>query len=393
MALPPAPAQASAADRSQGGESLPGAAAQNGTRRPVRVALDLTVLELSRTGTARATVALADALERVDGVELIQIAQPPPRPLLSSRIARGLGREALWLSGGVSRRARRSAADVLHLPSTLSVPYGRTPLVMTVHDTFPWERPEWCSYALRAQHRTRVSPALHRVASFVVPSRWTAARVVERLGVDPALITVVPHGVGGQFTPGRPDAAVLERLGVRRPYLLGFDSTVRRKNLGGLLDAFGRVVSAGRPHDLILVGGDGTPDRALDGRIARLGGRARRIGWVDDAALVELYRGADALVFPTLGEGFGFPVVEAMACATPVVSNRVGSVPEVTGDAALLVEPGADGALAAAVEAVLDPDVTTRLVGRGLERVRRFTWERAAEATADVYRSTVERAL
>src|SRR5215213_9501785 len=145
------------------------------------------------------------------------LAQPRRCRALSGRLARGVAREAAWFPHGVRRRARRDGVDLLHLTAALGVPVGRLPVVMTVHDTYGWERPGWVSPPIRLQHRLRVGPGLRRVAAVVVPSRYTAERLVDTLDVDPGKVHVTPYGVGPPFSPGDPMDAVLGDLGIRRP--------------------------------------------------------------------------------------------------------------------------------------------------------------------------------
>jgi glycosyltransferase involved in cell wall biosynthesis len=358
----------------------------------VRVGLELTILELSRTGGARAARALADALAAEPGVEVVPLAQPRAPAPAAGRMARGLAREGVWMPHRVRRRAQRERVDVLHLPAALSPPVGNgLPVALTVHDTFAWHHPAWTSRPVRLQHRLRVTPSLGHVAVVIVPSRYTAGCVTD-LGVAPEAVHVTPYGVGEPFGPGEPSEAVLRALGVERPFLLGLWSTSPRKNLAGLLDAYAILAGAGAEHALALAGDDGPRDRGLERRAASMRG-VRRLGWVSDQQLAELYRGAAAFVFPTLGEGFGLPVAEAMACGVPVVSTTAGSIPEVAGDAALLVDPSDTVALVAGVRDVLDsPALRDRLVDRGRGRAAELSWRRTAELTAEAYRRALERA-
>lgn len=374
-----------------------GASAAPPSSVPLRVAFEQTLLELTRTGGARAAVELAAALERRADVELLPVAHPAGTGALGRtrlgrhRIVRGLAREAAWLPHGVARAAARSGADLLHLPASMSVPVGGLPVVMTIHDTFPWERPEWCSAELRLQHRLRVTPGLRRVTAILVPSQWTAERVVDRLGVDPETIHIAPYAAARAFFAAPADEPFSTATsGVPGPYVLGVGTAGPRKNLRGLLAAFDTVVRAGLPHHLVLVGTPAPSPRRFARMLDAIGAPAReRVhhrGWVGDDDLAALYRNADAFALAALGEGFGLPVLEAMASGTPVVALAAGSVPEVAGGAAELADPAVEGALGDALTHILEArGHRERLVRRGRERAADFSWERTAELTRDAY--------
>jgi alpha-1,3-rhamnosyl/mannosyltransferase len=213
----------------------------------------------------------------------------------------------------------------------------------------------------------------------IVPSEHTRERLLANVrGLDAGAIAVTPYGIGAIFAPG--DARE------RAPFLLAVGTLQPRKNLETALRAFERLVAGGLDHRLTIAGGRGWRDAALLERIAASPAAARidRVGHVADAELLELYRAASCLLYPSRAEGFGFPPLEAMACGTPVVAARAGSLPEVVGDAAPLVDPDDDAGLADAVAGVLaDPGPWRE---RGLARAAQFSWERCAELTVAAYR-------
>jgi alpha-1,3-rhamnosyl/mannosyltransferase len=205
---------------------------------------------------------------------------------------------------------------------------------------------------------------------------------VERTGLPAERVHVVPYGVGPPFTPGEADETVLARFGVRAPYVLTVATLQPRKNLEAALRAHAQLDGV----QLVVAGGRGWRDEALAARL-----RATRdvvaTGRVDDAELVALLRGAALLVHPSQFEGFGFPPLEAMACGTPVVAARAASLPELIGDAGVLVDVEEPGRLAAAMAGVLDGGA--RLRERGLARAAELTWAACAERTAAVYRAAL----
>lgn len=238
------------------------------------------------------------------------------------------------------------------------------PFVLTLHDVLPLRRPELFTFANRTNFRLLVAPAARRAAAVLTDSAHVRDQVVELLDVAPERVTVVPCGISERFRPDEPDPAWLERrFGIRGPYLLTMGPDDPRKNVATARRAAG-------PRQLVAVGPGGT-------------------GHVTDDELVALYSGADCFLFLSLDEGFGFPPLEAMACGCPVVASARGSLPEVLGDAALLVEPDAGEAADALARILQDGALRAELRGKGLMRARGFTWEACARATATVYRTVV----
>ena len=343
----------------------------------MRVAYEQTGLELDATGSARAARELRAALAARSDVALVDVAQPPGR---GGRVARGLARELTWFPLRLGHAARRAGADVLHCPMPLAPPLPHpTPTVVTVNDAIPWDHPEWLTRAHALHARLVLAPALRRAAAVVVPSAHTRERLLARVrGLDPGVVTVIPYGLGPQFSPGE--------AGPGEPFLLAVGTLQPRKNVEAALAAFERLVADGLEQRLTIAGGRGWRDAALLERIAASPAAARidRVGHVSDAELLALYRGASCLLYPSRAEGFGFPPLEAMACGTPVVAARAGSLPEVVGDAAPLVDPDDVAGLADAVAAVLAQPAPWR--ERGLAQAARFSWPACAEATVAVYR-------
>lgn len=354
----------------------------------MRVGLELTALELDLMGTARAVEHLREELEQRTSVELVPIAQPRRAATPGGRLGRGLAREALYMPLSLPWRARRLELDLLHCPSALVPLRAPVPLVVTINDLMVLEHPEWFTRANRLQHRLVLGPALRRAACVLTPSEYTRDRVCERFGIDPARVVVAPYGIDGRFTPGPAPERLLERLGVDGPYVLSVGTLQPRKNVEAAVRAFERVVAAGAPHRLVVVGARGWLDSSL---LALLGssGLAERIlvtGRLSDEELIGLYRGTDCFVFPSRYEGFGFPPLEAMACGAPVVSSDRTSLPEMLGDAAMLVDPDDVDALERALAEVLGSFERRRdLSTSGLARSARFTWSRCAELTVGAY--------
>ncbi|MDA0164759.1 glycosyltransferase family 4 protein [Solirubrobacter ginsenosidimutans] len=346
----------------------------------MRVAYDLTALQINSSGVARWITALRRALAARDEPEIVDIAQP--QRAREGRVPHALLREGAWLPAGLANAARRTGADVLHCPAPLG-PWrrGSVPVVLSIYDVMPLRRPEWFTAANR-WHTRLVLPRIARGADIVlVPSAFSRDELLDEVpGLAPDRVVVVSGGVDAQFCAGpRPDA--------ERPYLLTVGELQPRKNVETAIRAFGQLASQHPELELLVVGARGWGEAPVTHEIGSAAERVRFAGHVSDQRLVELYRGASALLFPSRYEGFGLPALEAMACGTPVVAARAASLPEVVGDAGLLVDPGDAGAWAAATGRLLDDaDLVAELRTRGLARAARFTWHRCAEQTVAAYR-------
>ena len=292
---------------------------------------------------------------------------------------------------GISLRGMLPEADLVHALNSIVPHVGNTPSVVTVQDITFMSHPEVHAKLSRFHLRQMVPRACRRARLVIVPSRATGEELARRAGGDPSKMRVVPDGYDdARFTPREApdDAAALDRYGIRAPYLLFLGTLEPRKNLLRLLDAFALLRAQGIPHRLVLAGGLGWGYQPVLDRLGSMGGDGNvlRVGRVADRDLPALYRRAAALVYPSLFEGFGLPVLEAMACGTPVVTSNTSSLPEVAGDAALTVAPDDVRALAEAMRrAVTDEAVARRLRAAGPVQAARFTWRETARATLAVY--------
>jgi len=283
--------------------------------------------------------------------------------------------------------------DLVHHPRHLVPPgIGRgTPSVVTVHDVLPLSHPEYFSTLIRVRYRPLARAAVRAADLVLTGSRHSAGQLTELLDVDPGCVVVTPYGVEGRFRPvGRDAGWLAERFGVRSRYVLCVGTLEPRKNLVGALRAFGRLAGSVEDCVLVVAGGRGWRNEEFERELARESGRVVLTGFVSDEELVRLYSGAELFLFPSLAEGFGFPVLEAMACGAPVVSSDRTSLPELVGDAGVLVDPGDEAAVAAACERVLgDEAFAAGLRERGLERAARYSWDTCAAATVAAYRATL----
>lgn len=283
----------------------------------------------------------------------------------------------------------RTPIDVTHSLHPLLLPARAAARVITVHDLNFLAHPERTRAEIRRDYPALAREHAHRADAIIVPSRFTASEVERQLGVPAERITVC--------SPGAPD------WDPRRPapgagYVLFLGTLEPRKNVGTLLDAYERLVSA--PVDrrqpipeLVLAGQDTVESQAWLERIGRppLAGRVRHIGYVDPANRRAVYEGARLLVQPSFEEGFGIPVLEAMAAGVPVVAANRGALPEVLGDAGVLVDAQDTAGMAAAMARLLDDDTfASACTAKGVERARQFKWSETAARVYDVYRRAIQ---
>ena len=325
----------------------------------MRVGIDVSPLRQTRAGTARHLNALMGELDALPALELVPMAFGGAGRLTA------LARDAAWYPLGLPRRARAERLDVLHCP-TYRGPLGSpVPLVVTVHDLAVFRHPEAFNRRSRTYSRAVVPRVLAAARRVIAVSEFTRRELREVLGIPDAKIRVVPNAVGPEFDPhGTADTG---------EYVLAVGTLEPRKNLARLVEA----TRAARV-ELRVVGARGW------GGVEVSGNGVRWLGDVPDDRLAELYRGAVCVAYPSLYEGFGLPVLEAMACGVPVVTSAGGATEEVAGGAAILVDPSDPASIAAGLEeASSRRDELARL---GLDRARAFSWAETAAATADVYR-------
>jgi glycosyltransferase involved in cell wall biosynthesis len=288
----------------------------------------------------------------------------PEFPAGRSRLGRVAGLARATVAGGRLRRAvGRQHADAFHFPLTVMLPHVDVAAATTIHDLQHEAFPQYFSRPQLA-YRRRVYGRSVRASSMVIAvSKHVRDDLVARLGYPSEKVRVIYHGVDSRFTPDGRD---------REPFLLYPANWWPHKNHERLLEAFA-AVRRKRPQLRLVLTGSGHPG-SLPESVASL-------GRISDAELLELYRSAAALVFPSLYEGFGWPPLEAMACGCPVAVSRVASLPEVCGDAAVYFDPASVDDIARGIDDALD-----RPPSGGPERAALFTWEEFARRHDAVYR-------
>ncbi len=290
--------------------------------------------------------------------------------------------------------------DLFHSPDFVLPPLGRTPAVLTVHDLSFLRVPECFVEGFREYLEQAVLRAVGRARFILADSFSTRRDLIELMAVEPERVDVLYPGVEERFAPMHDPvtlSSVRARYSLPERFVLGLGTLQPRKNFRGLVDAFAQMVAA-RGHErafadlhLVIAGGKGWMYDELLAQIEAggLGHRVHLLGFVPDADLPVLYNLGAVFAFPSWYEGFGVPLLEAMACGTPVVAADNSSLPEVIGDAGFMVRAGDTGALAHAMARLItDPDLRARLVAAGQGRARLFTWEKGARKLLEVYAGT-----
>jgi glycosyltransferase involved in cell wall biosynthesis len=350
----------------------------------MRIGIDATLVRPDRvTGIERYALSLVTALaRRAPGEIVLFVRGGAPRSLRALPVEQHacplpqrVLMEQLWLPAA----AARARVELLH---TLAFP---TPLLwrgraaLTVHDATPWLHPDTISTGMRYYYGPLYRQALRRAAVVLTVSHAAKADLVAALGLAAERVHVTPNGVDAGFFEARAPE------GPRAPYLLAVGTLEPRKNLPALLEAFRRLRREGRDLELVIVGRQGWADSLP---VAELKPYVRLTGAISDAELVELYAGASCFVLPSLYEGFGLPLAEAMAAGTPAVASDIPALREVGGDTVRYAPPQDAALLAAAVAAALDERAhSAELAARARERARRYSWDACAAATLEAYRA------
>jgi len=288
----------------------------------------------------------------------------------------------------LNRSLHRFRGDLLHILAQFHAPYARPiaiPHVITVHDLIPFRLPDPRKDPTRLARRLKhLAWACRRARLVIAVSEHSKRECVEMLGMSPEHVVVVPQGVDRHFAPTpADDGLVRSRLGLRSPYFLYVGNVDAHKNLEGLLEAFQRFrADDADGHELVVVG------RLLEGAEPRdPPDRVRFLGFVADEDLPALYRGARAFATLSLHEGFALPVVEAMACGTPVISPSNSAFPETVGDAGLMVDATNPEEAAMAMRAIVrSSGLAQHLRKLGLEKAAQYSWDATARGTLDAYR-------
>ena len=364
-------------------------------RLVLTVAFDAGPLHGPATGIARATAGMRQALEAFDDLQLVPYVSSFRATLEPDEVRLPLpARPALELWGRVGRPRvdrRLRGASLVH-GTNYVVPPTRIPRLVSVYDCWALENPRLVHPDVRAAMRV-LRRSIDDGAFVHASSHATAERLRDLVpGCD---VTVIHLGdITASVATSTEGAVIPESLSTGAPFVLAIGTRERRKNLPTLVRSFAEVAARQPDVQLVLAGGPGDDDTIIDEALNRLdtGTRSRihLLGRVAEPTAKWLLENSSVLAYPSLDEGFGFPLLEAMAHRTPIVASRVGSIPEVVGSAAVLVEARDTEAWAAAIIGVLtDSSLVTRLMTEGDARRREFTWDKTGRLLLDLYRRVV----
>lgn len=358
----------------------------------MRVGIDVSILANRLTGVGYVTLSLIHSLIRLQkkaewvllGAPLRMDGLPEGMNFTLHQVGGLTGwRRVVWQQTALPWLASRFGIDVLHCPDFSRPVITRVPVVNTIHDLSYYSPHAYFSLNARTYKRALTRLTVKKSARIVVVSKFTRNELVQRFGLDEAKIPVIYNGVG-PFPPG-------EAAPTWPPYVLHVGTLEERKNLRTLIEGYALMrAQTNYPHRLLLAGKRGNHFQAIKDAVltSPCAKDIEVLGYVNREKTVELYRGADVLVLPSLHEGFGLPVVEAMALGTPVICSRAASIPEVGGDAAEYFDPLSAEDLASTLGRVLgSSNLRAEMTRKGLDRAKQFSWDECARRYYEVYRS------
>ena len=365
----------------------------------MRIGIDATALPPQLFGVGNYIVNLTQALLRLEATnEYLIFAKSPHaewfagsghaqvvRANLPSRFHR-----IAWEQTFFPLLIRRHHLDVVHSPHYTTPILAACAHIVTFHDMTFFSHPEAHLLYKRIFFRTMIAVSARRADAIIAISQNTHDDILRRLPINPAKVFTIPYGIASIFRPMPKPAQdkIRRRYDLPAQFVLYVGNLEPRKNLPMLLRAFAQLVQRGLPHALVLVGSRGWKEEPIFStlRALNLGARVFLPGYIPQDELPALYSAASVFVYASRYEGFGLPVLEAMACGAPVITSNVASMPEIAGNAGVLIDPNDETELTDALGRVLtDDELRTRLARAGLERAQSFSWERAAQATLAVY--------
>ena len=371
----------------------------------LNIAIDGMLLSEPYSGVEQSILNLAHGLDR-HGTQNYEIHVPSTFPV------NGLGGRSItvrrctvptrlrlariaWEQFALPRILDEGAIDVFHAPGYVTPLRCPAPIVLTIYDVIALQHPEWCKRSNSIHYRLALPSSARRAERIVVPSETTRRDLLKHVALDESRIRVIPLGISDVFLSSRGSERADGPHRLPDRFILFVGQLEPKKNLHRLIDAFQMIKQNGRiPHKLVIAGPAGWRCADLPRRIraAGLEDDVVMTGYIPDRDLPGLFSRADLFAFPSLYEGFGLPPLEAMACGTPVVASNTGAIPEVLGEAAVLVDPHNSADIAAAMDLVLtNPALHANLTAAGAQRAARFTWRAHAEAVDALYREACRR--
>ena len=368
--------------------------------RKLRVGIDGRAFSSPAAGVRRYVSGLAAAITATGEVDLVVLGgtrDAAPAALERVDEPAHLPTNAGWTLVGLPRAASRARVDLIHAPSYTAPFHASVPVVLTIHDVSYELHPEWYPYRRDWMRRVFYRRSARAARRILTDSEFSAGEIAAAYRISHARITVAHLGVDPAFHPADPSRPETLPVEVAMPYLLHVGDLHERRNLGIVVDALfaaRRHFGAASAMSLVVAGIDRGVGSALCAMATERGdaGAVVLLGRVDETMLQVLYHCATALVYPSRYEGFGLPLLEAMASGTPVIASAAASIPEVLGDAGLLLDPDdVDGWADAIVRVANDEHERARMTTAGIARAATFTWDRTARVTIDTYLRATDR--
>jgi glycosyltransferase involved in cell wall biosynthesis len=360
-----------------------------------KVGFDLSVADINQAGTGIYASNLFRALQSMENDIEYQAfswedSNAAPASEKSMRPLRAVRRHFLWPHLILPHRVRKANVDVLHMPANIAPLRLPCPTVVTILDSIPIITPQNFPFFFRNYFRILNPRAARTAARIITISENSKRDIVRHLNIPPEKITVTPLAPGSEFHP----ASAEEKERVRKKYdldefILTVGTLEPRKSIPLLLESLALLKQKGAPCFLAHAGSSGWLGDEATNCVKRFGlsNSVRFLGFVPKEDLVALYSSARVFAFPSIYEGFGLPVLEAMACGCPVIASNSSSIPEIVQDAGILIDPGDPELLADAILRLLkNPGFAKELSEMGLQRAAQFSWRKCAEQTQDVYR-------
>lgn len=360
----------------------------------MKLGFDVTPLCVPQSGVGTYTLNLLEQLHLLRDDRVVPVAHRPTvvtrKGIPPAVLPAVQTNKTLWMQLLLPFQLKSLGLNLAHFTNSVAPLVTPCPTIVTLHDMTLWLYPEHHYRRRLMAMRPFIPLVVRRAAAIVAVSESAKADIIRLLNVPAEKIHVIYEAADPAFRPLPPQSVATIRAHHSLPerYILYVGTLEPRKNLERLVEAFAQLVKAGHPHDLVLAGQRGWKEASLFETIERLGikHRVRVLNQLPIEALVALYNGAEVLAFPSLYEGFGLPVIEAMACGTPVLTSRRGSLAEIAGEAAHFVEPtDVDSIQQGLQKLVTDREYRHHLQTAGLIRASHFAWEKAAMETRQVY--------
>jgi glycosyltransferase involved in cell wall biosynthesis len=366
----------------------------------IRFAVDAHAVGRKATGNEVYIRSLLRALAAVDKRSefVAYVSEPGAEQWVPARfeVRRVAANPCRRLGWDLARLLRADGPDLIHVQYTAPL-LTKVPTVVTVHDVSFLEYPEYFTRARRLQLQLTVSRSVRGAARILTVSEFSRDAIMRAYGLDAARVRVVPNAANPDFRAvGRERAqqSAKEILHFDAPFILSVGDLQPRKNQIGLIAAFAQLLTGHPqlPHHLVLTGQDTwfAPKVKIAARASGFASRIHFTGYLPDRELLQLYNACECFVFPSFYEGFGMPILEAMACGRAVACSNTSAMPEVAGGAALLFDPRQTDAIERTLaDILLDPQLRRHLERLGTQRAALFSWEKSARATLEVYREVV----